>query len=97
MAASGHHMNMPGIPRVGSSLSHVTYPADYANPMVRAYSYNNVPGYPQERGRDINYSMPDMAYSQPVSLKGKEINHGMNFEAPRVSQPLSQGSSRADS
>jgi hypothetical protein len=30
-----HHASMPSIPRVGSSLSHVSYPADYASPVVR--------------------------------------------------------------
>ncbi|RDA85402.1 hypothetical protein CP532_1939 [Ophiocordyceps camponoti-leonardi (nom. inval.)] len=36
LAAAGHHMNMPGMPRVGAShLSLVSYPADDVSPMVR--------------------------------------------------------------
>ncbi|RFU72268.1 hypothetical protein TARUN_9988 [Trichoderma arundinaceum] len=79
MAASGHHMNMPGAPRVGSSLSHVSYPTDKnATPMVRlprAYSYTGVSPYSASYSRDVAYSMPDVgsqfaAYA--ASAKGKE-------------------------
>lgn len=93
MAAHGHHMNMPGIPRVGSSLSHVSYPSQDATPMVRmprAYSYNGVSPYPG-LNRNVIYSVPDMPYSQPASLKGKEVDRGHTFDPTRVSPTSSKG------
>lgn len=78
MAASGHHMNMPGVPRVGSSLSHVTYPGHEAHPvppLPRAYSYAGVSPYAggSRENRDPAMSAPDMAYFNQTSLKGKEV------------------------
>lgn len=35
LAVGAHHVNMLGAPRVGSSLSHVTYPGDDAAPVAR--------------------------------------------------------------
>lgn len=72
MAASGHHMNIPApnFPRVGSSLSYVSYPGQ-ANPkarMPRAYSYNGVSPY-TDGSRDIIYPIPDVAHSEPECLK----------------------------
>ncbi|KAL7788717.1 hypothetical protein V8C37DRAFT_411536 [Trichoderma ceciliae] len=90
MAASGHHMNMPGVPRVGSSLSHVSYPTDKnATPMVRlprAYSYTGVSPYSASYSRDALHSMPDVgsqftAYA--VSAKGKEAVCHCHCHCPR--------------
>lgn len=100
MAASGHHMNMPGIPRVGSSLSHVSFPTDDTSPMVRmrmprAYSYNGVSPYVPypDRSRDVLHSVPDLSYQQPASLKGKEVSRTPGSETPRISPTSSKGSS----
>ncbi|KAI1779778.1 hypothetical protein F4818DRAFT_153067 [Hypoxylon cercidicola] len=65
--------NLAGMPRVGSSMSYVSYASVYATPVVplpKNYSYGNIPsswreqlGGPQE-GHDY--------FSQPKSAKGKE-------------------------
>lgn len=83
MAASGHHMNMPGYPRVGSSLSYVAYPSDGTSspqvpPLPRAYSHTGVPNF---QGQAM-YGVPQMAYSQPFSLKGKEVTRWPIYETP---------------
>lgn len=95
MAASGHHMNMPGpgIPRVGSRLSRVSYPGEDVAPMVRlprAYSYNGVSPYP-DRSREVVYSVPDISYSQPALLKGKDVARGAGYEPQRISPTSSKG------
>ncbi|OHW90835.1 hypothetical protein CSPAE12_10552 [Colletotrichum incanum] len=78
MAASGlTRMPGPTLPRVSSSLSHVTYPSVNASPMgnmPRAYSYSGVPPpapYWQERNKSSVYSVPD---GSRISLKGKEVD-----------------------
>lgn len=83
MAASGHHMNMPSVPRVGSSLSYMSYPGPGAYSassssaamassgrmrVPRSYSAAGISPYP-DGSRDIIYSIPDVAYSEPASLK----------------------------
>lgn len=105
MAASGHHMNMPGAPRVGSSLSHVSYPTDKsATPMrmPRAYSYTGVSPYSASYSRDVAHSMPDVgsqftAYA--ASAKGKEAVRVSvsGYSTPRTSPTSSQGSSSLSS
>jgi hypothetical protein len=104
MAASGHHMNMPGVPRVGSSLSHVSYPADRnATPMVRlprAYSYTGVSPYSASYSRDAVHSMPDVgsqftAYA--ASTKGKEAVRGSGYDTSRTSPTSSKGLSSSSS
>ncbi|KAL7928484.1 hypothetical protein V8C35DRAFT_231513 [Trichoderma chlorosporum] len=110
MAASGHSMNMPGVPRVGSSLSHVSYPTDKsATPMVRlprAYSYTNVSPYSAGYGRDVARSMPDVgsqftAYAS--SAKGKEVirvsvsGYNTSRTSPTSSQEESESSSGSTS
>lgn len=97
MAASGYNMNIPGpggpnpgVPRVGSSLSHVTYPGEDARPMVRlprAHSYTSVSPY--EYSRDGGDTTPDMTYLHPMSLKGKETPRG--YESQRISPASSKG------
>ncbi|OAQ87870.1 hypothetical protein VFPBJ_01911 [Purpureocillium lilacinum] len=92
MAASGHHMNMPGVPRVGSSLSHVSYPGQDVTPsarLPRAYSYNGVSPCVMQ-GRDVVYSVQDGSYSQP-QLKGKEIIRGIGYDQQRISPTPSKG------
>ncbi|KAK1255824.1 hypothetical protein MKX07_008083 [Trichoderma sp. CBMAI-0711] len=105
MAASGHHMNMPGAPRVGSSLSHVSYPTDKsATPMrmPRAYSYTGVSPYSASYSRDLAHSMPDVgsqftAYA--ASTKGKEaIRVSVSgYSTPRTSPTSSQEESESSS
>ncbi|POR31454.1 Uncharacterized protein TPAR_08337 [Tolypocladium paradoxum] len=93
MAASGHHMNMPGVPRVGSSLSRVSYPVEDVTPMVRlprAYSYNGISPYP-DRSREVVYSVPDISYSQPASLKGKDVARSAGYDPQRISPTPSKG------
>jgi hypothetical protein len=104
MAASGHHMNMPGTPRVGSSLSYVAYASDgtassMVPPLPRAYSHTGVSNLQQQ----AMYGVPQMAYSQPFSLKGKEVTRWPIYETPdqdpgygkgvsfRASRPLTIG------
>ena len=73
MTASGVGMLTPvhSMPRLHSSLSHVSYPAAYASPIVslpRNYSYGSMlPGWAPP-GREMSYSPIDMG-----SAKGKEI------------------------
>ncbi|KAL6881934.1 hypothetical protein HDV57DRAFT_85712 [Trichoderma longibrachiatum] len=105
MAASGHHMNMPGAPRVGSSLSHVSYPTDKsATPMrmPRAYSYTGVSPYSASYSRDVAHSMPDVgsqftAYA--ASAKGKEAVRVSvsGYSTPRTSPTSSQEESESSS
>ncbi|KAK1965049.1 hypothetical protein LY78DRAFT_581212 [Colletotrichum sublineola] len=78
MAASGlTKMPRPSLPRVSSSLSHVTYPSNNATPMSimpRAYSYSGAPPsalFWQERNKSSVYSVPD---GSRISLKGKEAD-----------------------
>ncbi|KAK9435374.1 hypothetical protein VB005_10171 [Metarhizium brunneum] len=95
MAASGHHMSMPGVPRVGSSLSRVSYPGEGVAAtirMPRPYSYAGISPFPGvlRDSREMVYTAPDMTYVHPGSLKGKEV--------PRVydSQRISPASSKGD-
>ncbi|KAK5998712.1 hypothetical protein PT974_01094 [Cladobotryum mycophilum] len=105
MAASGHHMNMPGIPRVGSNLSHVSFPTDVnVNTTVRvprAYSYTGMSPYSSHNGsRDVVYSLPDVTTAHyATSSKGKEVSR-QSYEAPRISptyQKAESGSSSGSS
>ncbi|KAM0284587.1 hypothetical protein ACHAQH_001953, partial [Verticillium albo-atrum] len=98
MASSNLGTKMPGpggLPRVASSLSHVTYPSVHANPMrhmPRAYSYNGVPPMPAwggDRSAAANYSVPDLAIP---SLKGKEVERLPMFESRRASSASRKGS-----
>lgn len=82
MAAAGFSMNMPStttippMPRVSSSLSYVSYPNGEATPhvgMPRAYSSHSI-HHPYGSNRDVVYSIPDAAMSQPSSWKGKEVS-----------------------
>ncbi|KAL2258735.1 hypothetical protein VTK26DRAFT_7823 [Humicola hyalothermophila] len=66
-----------GMPRVHSSLSHVSYPTAYANPVVqlpRNYSYSSMPPGWTHHPREVNYSPVDIG---PVSPKGKEVERIM--------------------
>lgn len=87
MTASGQHMSMPGTPRANSSLSFMAYPSDGTAspmpPMPRAYSHTGVPNFQNPgAGRESMYGSPQMAYSQPFSLKGKEATRWPIYEAP---------------
>ncbi|KFA65224.1 hypothetical protein S40285_01516 [Stachybotrys chlorohalonatus IBT 40285] len=98
MAASGHNMAMPAMPRVASSLSCVSYPSENVSPMVhlpRTFSYNSVPtGY---GSRDVMYSVPDLPEPhQPGSFKGKEVARGHGVAARRSSRRSSPSSSKGE-
>ncbi|KAK1594307.1 uncharacterized protein LY79DRAFT_589159 [Colletotrichum navitas] len=78
MASSGlTRMSGVALPRVSSSLSHVTYPSDNATPMSimpQAYSYSGGPPAAQfwhERNKSSVYSVTD---GSRISLKGKEVD-----------------------
>lgn len=101
MAASGHHMNMPSVPRVGSSLSYVSYPGPgsggyssgrAAMRMPRAYSAAGISPY-HGAGKDVIYSIPDVAHSVPASLKDYSPSQDGSsssqddLEMPKVSRP----------
>ncbi|KAF6842043.1 hypothetical protein CPLU01_00136 [Colletotrichum plurivorum] len=100
MAASGLTNRMPGpsLPRVSSSLSHVTFPSANANPaghMPRAYSYSGVPlpmPWEQRNKNPSVYSVPD---TTRISLKGKEVDR--SYESGRYSPSSIKGGSPVDS
>lgn len=86
MAAAGFSMNVPGIPRVGSSLSYVSYPVGDATPVVRIprpQSYSSM--YPYHGRGDVIYSLPDASHSEASSWKGKEVARPYGDETPRIS------------
>lgn len=85
-----------GMPRVHSSLSHVSYPSAYASPHVqipRAYSYSSMaaPGW-SHYGGEVNYTAMPMAPAPAVSGKGKEVERVM-VDSGRASRASSHGSS----
>jgi hypothetical protein len=99
MAASGRDMRMPGppslagLPRVASSLSHVSYPSLHANPsgyMPRAYSYTGVPPVPSWPDRGVDMMFPGSDGLTP-SLKGKELERLPMSESGRQSAASSKG------
>ena len=73
MTASGQAVNFPmaNFPRVGSSLSIVSYPGPKApiSRMPRAHSYAGVSPY-ADGSRDIIYSIPDVAHSELKCVQG---------------------------
>ncbi|KAM7206887.1 hypothetical protein V8F20_002593 [Naviculisporaceae sp. PSN 640] len=89
-----------GMPRVSSSLSHVSYPSAYASPHVhipRAYSYSSMatPGWSQYGG-EVNYTPMPLAGVPAVSGKGKEVERIM-VDSGRASRASSHGSTRGPS
>lgn len=109
MAASGlSRMPGPSLPRVSSSLSHVTYPSAHASPMgnmPRAYSYSGGPPpmpYWQERNANSIYGVPDGSrISLKGSLKGKEVDRsyasGRNSPSSVKAESPTGSSSRSTS
>ncbi|KAK1531164.1 hypothetical protein CPAR01_10813 [Colletotrichum paranaense] len=109
MAASGlSRMPGPSLPRVSSSLSHVTYPSAHASPMgtmPRAYSYSGGPPpmpYWQERNTNSIYGVPDGSrISLKGSLKGKEVDRsyasGRNSPSSIKAESPTGSSSRSTS
>jgi hypothetical protein len=76
-----------GLPRVHSALSNVSYPATYANPIVkmpRFYSYSTT------HLTEIRHSMIDIA--SPGTLKGKGVERVM-VDSGRASRSSSHASS----
>jgi hypothetical protein len=84
-----------GLPRVASSLSHVSYPSAAANPMVkvpRAYSYNG--GHPYHGGQPVWQDQNgDVIYSAPeptaTPRKGKGVMRSSMYEPGRASSSSS--------
>jgi len=112
MTPVSHHSSMPGpnFPRVGSSLSNVSYPGQ-ATPgpsarLPRAYSHTGVSPY-FNGSRDVIYSIPDVNHSQPEGLgehspvesnSDSTSSHGdLEFRTPRAHAASSQPSSSAPS
>jgi len=82
-----NRLSVPGTPRMSSGLSYVAFPPDDvvspAIPMLpRSYSYTASPA----RGQETMYQVPQMAHSQPYSLKGKQAQHPVRTPAvlPRM-------------
>ncbi|KAK0718286.1 hypothetical protein B0T26DRAFT_647463 [Lasiosphaeria miniovina] len=84
-----------GLPRLNSSLSHVSYPSAYASPVVhipRNYSYSGVPSGWGTQPSELNYHPVDFAN---MPSKGKEVERLVaDSGAPsRSSSRLSNGRS----
>lgn len=82
-----------GFPRVNSALSHVSYPAAYASPVVhmpRAYSYTSVqqPGW-SSYGGEVVYTPVEGA---DISVKGKEVERVAMVDSERASRVSSRAS-----
>lgn len=79
-----------GMPRVSSSLSHVSYPSAYASPVVqvpRNYSYGSMPPGWTSQGGEMSYTSIDMAST--MSLKGKEVERVV-LDSSRTSRSSSK-------
>ncbi|KAI2465511.1 hypothetical protein F4781DRAFT_23975 [Annulohypoxylon bovei var. microspora] len=78
-AIMANESNMAGLPRVGSSLSYVSYASVYGTPVVplpKNYSYNNVPT--SWRDQLANFHDGPDYFAQPGSrgsAKGKGLEH----------------------
>ncbi|EAQ88137.1 hypothetical protein CHGG_04756 [Chaetomium globosum CBS 148.51] len=81
-----------GMPRVHSSLSHVSYPSAYASPVVqlpRGYSYSSMPAGWTPHGREMTYSLIDAG---SISPKGKEVERIVDSSrTSRSSSKMSTG------
>lgn len=81
-----------GMPRVHSSLSHVSYPSAYASPVVqlpRGYSYSSMPAGWTPHGREMTYSPIDAG---SISAKGKEVERIVDSSrTSRSSSKMSTG------
>jgi hypothetical protein len=81
-----------GMPRVHSSLSHVSYPSTYASPVVqlpRGYSYSSMPAGWTPHGREMTYSPIDVG---SISPKGKEVERIVDSSrTSRSSSKMSAG------
>lgn len=81
-----------GMPRVHSSLSHVSYPSAYASPVVqlpRGYSYSSMPAGWTPHVREMTYSPIDAG---SISPKGKEVERIVDSSrTSRSSSKMSTG------
>ncbi|KAK0637244.1 hypothetical protein B0T17DRAFT_613860 [Bombardia bombarda] len=80
-----------GMPRVNSSLSHVSYPSTYASPVrqvPRAYSYSSMPPGWSHNGGELSYFPVDAA---SLSVKGKEVERVL-VDSGRASRSSSKAS-----
>ncbi|KAK4231354.1 hypothetical protein QBC38DRAFT_246705 [Podospora fimiseda] len=82
-----------GLPRVHSTLSHVSYPAAAASPVVqlpRSYSYSSMPAGWNYQAGEMSYSSVDV---HGTSLKGKEVERvrGDSARHSRASSRMSAG------
>ncbi|KAI3329034.1 hypothetical protein HD806DRAFT_270405 [Xylariaceae sp. AK1471] len=93
MASGG--MGHGGLPRVGSSLSYVSYPSVYANPVVplpKNYSYSSIPSSWRDRVATTPEASEGLDYfdqSEDNKGKGKEI--ATPFTVGTASPMLSSG------
>ncbi|KOS18061.1 hypothetical protein ESCO_003158 [Escovopsis weberi] len=87
-AMANQRMSMPGsMPRAGSNLSHVSFPADvHATPMVRvprAQSYNGIsfsrPLSSRQGGSPVPPSPSSSSKGKEVSRPGSEMQMSMSY------------------
>lgn len=81
-----------GMPRVNSALSHVSYPSNYANPVVqmpRTYSYSSVqpPQGWSHQGGEVVYSSGNQ---NGMGWKGKEVERPPMIDSGRASRSSSK-------
>jgi hypothetical protein len=92
-AASG--LSHSGLPRVGSSLSNVSYPSVYANPVAplpKNYSYSSIPSSWRDRMATTPEASEGQDYfSQPGDYKGKGKEIATPFTTGTASPMLSSG------
>lgn len=84
-----------GMPRVNSALSHVSYPSNYANPVVqmpRTYSYSSVqpPQGWSHQGGEVVYSSGNQ---NGMGWKGKEVERPAMIDSGRASRSSSKANS----
>ncbi|ORY63255.1 uncharacterized protein BCR38DRAFT_486008 [Pseudomassariella vexata] len=92
MVPSGSGTNLNGMPRVGSSLSYVSYPSAHATPVVPLpmnYSFSSMPA-----SLGVNYTEPDHSSQPGSSRKGKEPESAPTL-LTGVAIPLQKSSCRA--
>ncbi|RDA95024.1 hypothetical protein CP533_2127 [Ophiocordyceps camponoti-saundersi (nom. inval.)] len=89
LAAAGHHMNMPGMPRVGAShLSLVSYPSGDVSPMVRLsrassyaarrYASTDVSPGESSSGDDVEIATP-----RPHPARPRRVSDASDDYRPR--------------
>ncbi|KAI5923693.1 hypothetical protein F4810DRAFT_203158 [Camillea tinctor] len=103
-SAMASSTNVSGMPRVGSSLSYVSYPSVYATPVVplpKNYSYSSIPSSWREKMHSTPGSVhsPDGSeyFSYSASVKGKEREYLPPIRAGNITPISNQGVSFGES